>query len=111
MAERWLILRHCQLTRRSWIDGGIADAKAVGEALAGKADAARLQYAERSGRSELMTGLAEKADLVHDGTQRSEVDAPIGEVEVETDTRPFPVSGAPADAKDRRCSALEDAVT
>lgn len=69
------------------VDGGIADAKAAGDALALKAD-----------KSTTYT--------------KTEVDQIIEDVEVETDTT-LTISGAPADAKATgdALSALEDAVT
>jgi len=77
------------------VDGGIADAKATGEALAEKVDAA--DYSALSARVGANTiALAEKADRSTTYT-KAEVDQMIEDVEVETDTT-LAISGAPADA-------------
>ena len=77
------------------VDGGIADAKATGDALAEKVDAA--DYSALSARVGANTiALAEKADKSTTYT-KTEVDQMIEDVEVETDTT-LSVSGAPADA-------------
>jgi len=77
------------------IDGGIADAKATGEALAEKVDAADYSaLSDRVGRNTI--ALAEKADQATTYT-KAQVDTLIESVDVETDTT-LSVSGKPADA-------------
>ena len=78
------------------VDGGIADAKATGEALAEKVDAADYSaLSDRVGRNTI--ALAEKADRSTTYT-KTQVDQMIEDVEVETDTT-LEVAGAAADAK------------
>ena len=77
------------------IEGGIADAKATGEALAKKVDAA--DYSELSNRVGRNTiALAEKADRSTTYT-KEQVNKMISDVEVETDTT-LEIAGAAADA-------------
>jgi len=77
------------------VDGGIADAKATGEALAEKVDAADYSaLSDRVGRNTIT--LAEKADQATTYT-KAQVDTLIESVDVETDTT-LSVSGKPADA-------------